>query len=390
LVEKTPGTEHDMPSSRRQFLHLAAGLASTSIPWSSRAVGFETSQGSPADDDGLIRLYSNENAYGPSAKVMAAITSAARSSNRYPRLQYPELIRRIAASHQIGNDPVLLGCGSTEILRMAASAFLRKGTQLMHASPTFEALEHYARAAASEIISIPLNPAFAHDLDRMLAAVTPSTALVYICNPNNPTGSLTPRKDLEAFIAKLPSSTLVIIDEAYHHYAGASAMYASFIDHPIHNEKLIVARTFSKVYGLAGLRLGYAIAAPKVSQEMKKFATEDNINAIATQAVFAALDDAEGLADAVERNANDRQEFFNQAMARALKPIDSHTNFVMMDTQHPAKEVIEHFRKNNILIGRQFPPMDTYIRVSLGWPEEMLAFWSTWDRLPYRKSTTHH
>ena len=120
------------------------------------------------------------------------------------------------------------------------------------------------------------------------------------------------------------------------------------------------------------------------------FGGEDNINAIATQAAFAALDDAEGLADAVERNANDRQEFFNQAMARALKPIDSHTNFVMMDTLHPAKEVIEHFRKNNILIRRQFPPMDTYIRVSLGRPEEMLAFWSTWDRLPYPKSTTHH
>ena len=379
-----------MSSSRRQFLRFSAGVATASLPWCSRSFAFQQSQSAPVEDDKLIRLSSNENAYGPSAKALAAIMSAAGSSNRYPRLQYPELIQRIATSHQTGSDRVLLGCGSTEVLRMAASAFLRKDSQLIHASPTFKAIEHYARAADSQVIAIPLNPAFAHDLDRMLAAVTPSTTLIYVCNPNNPTGSLTPRKDLESFIAKLPSSTLVIIDEAYHHFAGASSTYASFIDHPIHNERLIVARTFSKVYGLAGLRLGYAIAAPKVVQEMNKFATEDNVNAMATEAAFAVLDDAAGVAEAVERNANDRQEFFNQAMARALKPIDSHTNFVMMDTLHPANEVIEHFRKHNILIGPQFPPMNTYIRVSLGRPEEMLAFWTAWDQLPNPKSTTHH
>jgi histidinol-phosphate aminotransferase len=379
-----------MSSSRRQFLRFSAGVATASLPWCSRSFAFQQSQSAPVEDDKLIRLSSNENAYGPSAKALAAIMSAAGSSNRYPRLQYPELIQRIATSHQTGSDRVLLGCGSTEVLRMAASAFLRKDSQLIHASPTFQAIEHYARGADSQVIAIPLNPAFAHDLDRMLAAVSPSTTLIYVCNPNNPTGSLTPRKDLESFIAKLPSSTLVIIDEAYHHFAGASSTYASFIDHPIHNERLIVARTFSKVYGLAGLRLGYAIAAPKVVQEMNKFATEDNVNAMATEAAFAVLDDAAGVAEAVERNANDRQEFFNQAMARALKPIDSHTNFVMMDTLHPANEVIEHFRKHNILIGPQFPPMNTYIRVSLGRPEEMLAFWTAWDQLPNPKSTTHH
>jgi histidinol-phosphate aminotransferase len=379
-----------MSSSRRQFLRFSAGVATASLPWRLRAFAFQQSQNAPVEDDKLIRLCCNENAYGPSAKALAAIMSAAGNSNRYPRLQYPELIQRIATSHQTGSDRVLLGCGSTEILRMAASAFLRKDRQLVQASPTFEAIENCARAADSRVIAIPLNPAFAHDLDRMLAAVSPSTTLIYVCNPNNPTGSLTPRKDLESFIAKLPSSTMVIIDEAYHNFAGASSMYASFIDHPIHDERLIVARTFSKVYGLAGLRLGYAIAAPKVVQEMKKFATENNVNAMATEAAFAALDDAAGVAEAVERNANDRQEFFNQAMARALKPIDSHTNFVMMDTLHPANEVIEHFRKHNILIGPQFPPMNTYIRVSLGRPEEMLAFWSAWDQLPYPKSTTHH
>jgi histidinol-phosphate aminotransferase len=235
-----------------------------------------------------------------------------------------------------------------------------------------------------------LTPTFAHDLDGMLAHASASTTLVYICNPNNPTASLTPRKDLENFISKLPASTFVVIDEAYHHYVGQTGMYASFIDRPLDDRRVIVARTFSNVYGLAGLRLGYAVGSPKIIQQMRKFATEDNINEIVTQAAGAALDDTDAINDFIQRNADDRQEFFNQAMARSLRPIDSHTNFVMMDTFRPAEEVIEHLCENNILIGRRFPPMDTYIRISLGRPEEMRAFWRAWDMLRYPKNFMQH
>ena len=188
-----------------------------------------------------------------------------------PRLEHHNLIERIAAAHQIPSDRVLLGCGSTEILRMAACAFLGPGKQLIHASPTFEAIEHYARAVGSEAIQVPLTSAFAHDLEAMLTRVIPSANLLYICNPNNPTASLTPRKDIEAFIRKLPAFTFVIIDEAYHHYAlGLRECTPQFIDHPIADERVIVARTFSKVFGLAGLRLGYAVASPNVIQQNRK------------------------------------------------------------------------------------------------------------------------
>jgi histidinol-phosphate aminotransferase len=379
-----------MPS-RRDFLRIGAGAVTAAIPWRLAADGLPSPESPPGGpDDGLILLYSNENAYGPSPKVFNAITSASQNANRYPRMRYKSLTEKIAGVHHVSPDRVLLGCGSTEILRVAASAFLGRGKQLIHASPTFEAIAHYAASVDSEVIAVPLTSAFAHDLDAMLGGVSASTALVYICNPNNPTASLTPRKNIETFISKLPGSTLVILDEAYHHYAGASGMYASFLDHPIDDEKLIVTRTFSKVYGLAGLRLGYAVASPKVIEGMRKFASEDDINAIATEAAFVALDDTAGTNDLIQQNANSRQEFFNQAMARALKPIDAHANFVMMDTFHPSQEVIQHFRKNNILIGRHFPPMDTYIRVSLGRPEEMLAFWRTWDLLPWAKNIMHH
>ena len=217
-----------------------------------------------------------------------------------------------------------------------------------------------------------------------------ATGLIYICNPNNPTASITPRKEIEAFIGKLPSTSKVLIDEAYHHYVAPSGMYASFIDRPLADERVIVTRTFSKVYGLAGLRLGYAVASAATIESMRKFMTQNSLNAIVAEVVGTAIDDTDSIKKFVKRNADDRQEFFNQAMARMLMPIDSQTNFVMTNTQHHADEVIEHFRKHNVLIGRHFPPMDTYMRVSLGTPEEMRTFWQTWDMLPWSKKFMHH
>ena len=319
-----------------------------------------------------------------------AIQIAIASANRYPVMECKSLTEKIARVHGVQPQQIILGCGSTDILRMAAFAFLGSGKQLLQALPTYEAMEHYARAASSEAVSVPLTPRFFHDLEGMRARVTASTALVYICNPNNPTASLTPRKDLETFIGKLPASTVVLMDEAYHHYAGQSGMYASFLDGPMEDERVIVTRTFSAAYGLAGLRLGYAVAAPGAIQKMGRFASQDNINTVAAQAASAALDDSEAVNELVRRNADNRQEFFNQAMTRALKPIDSHANFVMMNTFHPAEDVIQHFRKNDVLIGGGFPAMSTYIRISLGRPEDMRRFWEAWDLLPYPKHTMQH
>ena len=389
---KSAFCERFLINSRRSFLcSLGLGTAA-GLLWptgaNSQPITFE--QRAYGDTDRLIRLNSNENAYGPSPKVAESIASVVAGANRYPRMRYGSLREHIAASHGIKAEQVLLGCGSTEVLRMAAFALLSNGKRVIHAVPTFEAIERYANAAGSESIAVPLTSRFAHDLDGILSRVNANTGLIYICNPNNPTASLTYRKDLQEFIKRVPTSVPVAIDEAYHHYAGQSGMYSSFIDHPIDDDRIIVSRTFSKVYGLAGLRVGYAVASPKVIRQMQKFATDDNINAVATSAAVAALDDVAGTNELIQRNANDRQEFFNQAMARGLKPIDSHANFVMMNTYHPANQVVEHFRVNNILIGRVFSPMETHIRVSLGTQDEMAAFWWTWDMIPWSKNIGHH
>ncbi|MBV9342331.1 MAG: histidinol-phosphate aminotransferase family protein [Acidobacteria bacterium] len=380
-----------MMSSRRSFIRdsVSAGTIAAVKPLACQpaAAAFLASALKP--DDGVIRLNSNENAYGPSNKVIAAISAALSRSNRYPSMEYPNLIEQIASFHRVKPEQVLLGCGSTEILRVAACAFLGSGKQLIHASPTYGAIVTYADAVGSEGIPVPLTRGLAHDLDGMLHRVNASTTLVYVCNPNNPTASLTPRHDLETFITKLPASAFVLIDEAYHHYVGTSG-YASFIDRPTEDGRVIVCRTFSAIYGLAGLRVGYAISSPKVIQQMRRFLTEDNINSIARQAVSAALEDSDGLHEAMERNANDRQEFFNSAMARGQKGIDSHANFVFINSFSPADRVIEHFRSHNILIGPRFREMDTFIRISLGRPEEMRQFWHAWDMLPGIKGKMAH
>ena len=272
---------------------------------------------------------------------------------------------------------------------MAAFAFLGCGKQLIQASPTFEAIENYARAASSDVISVRLTPRFSHDLDGMQARVGPSTTLVYICNPNNPTASPPPRKDVEDFIGKLPASTFVD-RRSLPPLRGSVRNVRLLHRSPDRQRTSHRHRTFSSVYGLAGLRLGYAAAAPNAIQRMREFATEDDINTVVGQAASAALDDLEGVNESIRRNTDDRQEFCNQAMARAVKPIESHANFVMMNTFHPAEDVIEHFRRNNILIGRRFPAMSTYIRISLGRPDEMRRFWAAWDMLPYPKHTMQH
>jgi histidinol-phosphate aminotransferase len=159
-------------------------------------------------------------------------------------------------------------------------------------------------------------------------------------------------------------------------------MYASFIDHPLESERVIVTRTFSAMYGLAGLRLGYGIASPNLAEQMRAFGTVDSVNTVALQAGIEALADTEAVRTFIKQNADDRQEFFNQAMARMLKPIDSHTNFIMMNANLPAKEVIEHFHQHGIIIAGSFAGMDTYVRVSLGRPSEMKKFWHVWDEMP--------
>jgi histidinol-phosphate aminotransferase len=376
-----------MSFSRRGFLRtLTAGTIAGSLTgWAGSAAASTLATRPERDREGFLLLDSNENPYGPSAKIMAAVEESLSRANRYPFREYEGLTEDIARLHKVEANQVVLGCGSTDILRVAASALLGPGKKVIMAAPTFEDLGMYARAISAEVVTAPITSSFAHDLDAMLARVDGTVTLVYICNPNNPTASLTPRADIEAFLRKLPLSVHVLIDEAYHHYVNASARYVSFLDQPAGDERVIVMRTFSKIYAMAGLRLGYAIADRRLVEKMRSYLTDVDLNCAAVAAGRAALADMESVRTFAKRNTDDRQEFFNQAMARMLKPIDSHTNFVMMDAHQPADDIIAHFLKNKVRIGRHVPPLTHHIRVSLGTPEAMKEFWRVWDLLPHSK-----
>lgn len=329
-----------------------------------------------------ILLDRNENPYGPSEKVLSVLRDSAASGNRYPRTEYDVLTDKLAALHRVQHEQIVLGCGSREILCMAALAFLKPGKKLVQAAPTFPLLGEAAQTAGVEVADVPLNKRYEHDLGVMLDRARSSTGLVYVVNPNNPTGTITPRKDIEAFISKLPSNVTVLIDEAYHHFVMPGVAYESFLDRPIGDPRVIVSRTFSNIYGLAGMRIGYAVAIPEIAKRLAAGFPRWSVSIVSARAASAAVDDVDYVRLGVKRNTDDRQEFMNQVNARMLRAIDSHTNFVMLNPMRPPDEVIEHLRIHNILIGPKYPILDKYIRVSLGTPGEMHAFWRAWDLMP--------
>lgn len=330
---------------------------------------------------GPILLNSNENAYGPFPGVLA-MPNPFQDANRYPDSSADALVARLAKLHKVAPEQIVLGCGSTEILKIATNAFTGPGRKLIMASPTFEAVDFYAKATKAEVVKAPLTSlTYAHNLAAMQAAAEKDAGLVYICNPNNPTGSVTPRRSLENFIRELPKDVYVIMDEAYHDFVTVAADYISFADHPVDPDRVIVVRTFSKIYGMAGLRLGYAVTSAKTAKLIAAHKQEDSANIFALRCGLRALDDADEREAAILRNSNDREAFMREAAKRRLSAIPSWTNFVMFNTLRPVKTVIEHFAKNNVRIGRPFPPMDTFARISLGTPEQMKQFWAVWDRL---------
>jgi histidinol-phosphate aminotransferase len=379
-----------MRMSRRKLLrHAGAGAAIAAAgPWRAQAA-LSASRGEPSTTIdaggpvGPIRLDRNGNAYGPSAKVIAMVQEAARTvGSRHPEADSEGLRNKIAAVHHVAPEQVVLGGGAGEILRMAVDALVRGPlNKLILARPTYELIGDYARRAGAEVIDVPLTRDYSHDLDEMLMA---APGLIYICNPNNPTGTLTNRRTLEAWLRKTPATTCVLIDEAYHHYAGTSSDYASFVDFPVDDSRVIVARTFSKIYGLSGLPVGYAIAAPETARRLASHAIQAGVSAVAARAAASALDDAEHVRLTVTANDDDRQEFFNQLNARMVRAIDSQTNFVLVNTGQPAARVVEHFKKNDILLSGPFPDFENHIRVSLGTPVEMREFWRVWDLMPTR------
>jgi histidinol-phosphate aminotransferase len=354
--------------SRRQFASTLAGAglglgrpstAEASLP-----------PGAPED---AIQLNSNENPYGPSPRALEALTRAQVSAARYPDALDRRLTEAIAAAHGVTPEQVVLGCGSGEVLQMAAMAFVRPDRPLVACETTFEAVLGYARVAGGDAIKLPLTADFRHDLPRMLAACDARTGLVYVCNPNNPTATLVTRDELALFLERVPRTATVLVDEAYHHFVEDKA-YASAFEWLPRLPNLLVVRTFSKVHGLAGLRLGYGVGSKETIAATRAHAAFDNANQGGLAAALASFPDEEHIARQRTLNREARDWLYRELDKDGRRYIPSHANFLMIEVGGDVAPVIEAFRQRRILVGRRFATMPGWLRVSVGTPSEMRAF----------------
>ncbi len=350
--------------SRRTFagtLGAAAGAALLDSPLVCRTAEAATSR-RPRPLDAVL-LNSNENPYGPSSKALEAAAKAA--PNRYPDGLEDEVRAAIAKHHGVATDNVVLGCGSSEILRMADMAFTGPGRRVIAAEPTFEAVLMFAKVLHADGVKVPLTADFRHDLPRMAETCDASTGLVYVCNPNNPTGTLVSGDEMAAFVARVPAATTILVDEAYHHFV-EDPRYRSSCELIAAHPNVVVARTFSKIYGMAGLRLGYAVgAAPKI-KTMEPFASWSNTNSAVLAAALECLADPQ-LVPRQRKALNDTRRWLVAELAKqGRRTMPSETNFVMIDVGGDVAPVIEAFRSKRILVGRKFPSLPNWLRVSVG------------------------
>jgi histidinol-phosphate aminotransferase len=367
--------------SRRKFAQLlGAGAACAVIkPRVSLAKTVPIAHPAALPLTGIVRLSSNENPYGPSPQGLKAMTNVFHLACRYPDENAAALIEKLAQLNNVSPDQILLGDGSGEVLKLCAETFTgaQRG-KLVVADPTFEAILHHASVNGAEVVKVPLTNSFAHDLAKM--AEVSNAGLVYICNPNNPTASITPKDELHDFIGKTPSPTMILVDEAYFHYAD-SPDYESVIpltkDHP----NLIVARTFSKVYGMAGLRCGYAVGQAETITQLRAHQSWDSVNIMAVAAASASLDDANQVANGRRLNQETRTFVTTQLDAMGYNSISSQANFIMFDVKRPVVPLIKALKDKNVEVGRLFPALPNHMRLTIGKKNEMEAFLSAFRQV---------
>ena len=244
---------------------------------------------------------------------------------------------------------------------------------MVAAEPTFEAVLHYAKVTKAEPVIVPLTPDFRHDLPAMARACDARAGLAYVCNPNNPTGTIVTGEELLAFLAQVPATTTVVVDEAYHHFVEAPA-YRSAVETIERFPNVVVARTFSKVYGMAGMRLGYAVASKANAEALRAQASWSNANVAALAAAEACLAD-EGLVARQRERLNGTRRWLSSELARdGRRTIPSEANFLMIDVGTDVKPLVAAFEARGIRVGRRFAALPTWLRVTIGTPEETRAF----------------
>jgi histidinol-phosphate aminotransferase len=317
----------------------------------------------------VIKLASNENPLGPSPKAIAALAGAGESLHRYPDGGAYQIRRALADRWKVTSDHVILGNGSDEILGMLARTFLAPGDEAVMADQTFVIYKMEVVAAHGRPIVVPLTR-WTHDLDAMGRAVTPKTKLLFLCNPNNPTGTMVSADAVDRLMGRIPSDVIVVFDEAYVEYV-RDPHFPDSIAYVQQGRNAIVLRTFSKIYGLAGLRIGYGITTPEINNFLNRVRPPFNVNSLAQRAALAALEDDEHVARSRAVNAAGMEQVGAGLRALGLSPIPSQANFLYVDVKRDGRTVFDALLREGIIVRHIEGPM---VRVTIGRPEENAAF----------------
>lgn len=355
--------------SRRGLARMAATGAGVAVfAWG------RGTHASGASDAGVgpIRLGSNENPTGPGPAALAAIAAGLPQANRYPYDVVSRLQDAIAAAHGVDADWVAMSPGSGDILRAATTAFTSPSRVLVAASPTFETPARTAAALGVPVRSVPVDASGALDLKAMSAHAA-GAGLFFVCNPNNPTGGVSTAEAVTAFVAAVRSAApdaVLLMDEAYHEYVDRPG-YVSAMPMVHRDARVIVSRTFSKIHGMAGLRVGYAVGQPATLATLRRALSQGTISNVSAAAALASLGDADHLAR--QRDVNrEAKKFTRDAFERAgFAVLPSEANFLMVDIRRPVEGFAGQCRHARVLIARPFPPLRTHARISIGTPEEM-------------------
>ncbi len=326
----------------------------------------------PRPFDGIVRLGSNENPYGPSESMRKAMTAGFDLGCRYPWGYNKELEKMIAAKEGVPEDHIVLVAGSTEGLKIAGVTFGGGDGEILTCAPTFLSMMSYAELWGKDINWVPLTKDLDFDLDEIEKRVSSETKLVFLCNPNNPTGKLLPADRVLDFCETVSKKTIVFSDEAYYDYI-TEPNYPSMVELVKKGADVIVSRTLSKVYGLAGIRLGYLVARPALAAQLKDRVVA-NTNIMAIEAGKAALADKDFYQFSLQKTLEAKAMIIQTLDELKLPYLPSHANFVFFQSGKDIVELNKIMEARNIIIGRPFPPLNDWCRVSTGTLEEVAVF----------------
>lgn len=366
---------HFSALSRREFLQ-ASTVASGAVALRIVTEPMLAYARWPSYPQDAVLLNSNENPLGPCTAAREAVVAITPLGGRYLYHRTDELIKQYAQSVGVAEEKIRVYAGSSEPLHYTVMAFTSPKASFVTADPGYEAGVHAAKHAGARVVSVPLTKSYAHDVRAMLAAA-PDAGVFYVCTPNNPTGTLTSRYDIEYLAENKPKASIVLVDEAYIHFCDAP----SAIDLVKAGKDVIVLRTFSKLYGMAGLRCGVAIGRPDLLQKLESYGGFNPMPVTAVAAATASLKEPNLVTERNRINAEVRTATFEWLDRNGYSYIPSVSNCFMLDTKRPAKQVIAAMAQEKVIIGRIWPAMPTYTRITIGTREEMDRFQGAFQKV---------